>query len=272
MAGPKLHVVLYKEELDPRRIEAHVVVVIDVLFATTTIATALARGAGRVIPALDEAEARALAREQPPGSYLLAGEKDAVILPGFAPPAPLALSRHGLTGKQLIYATTNGTVALRRAAGAGAVYAAALVNGAAVAGWIRRYHRHQTVLLLCAGSAGRFNLEDFYGAGHLAYHLTGGAAGEEGQAGVPGTGWELTDAARAALALYSGAPGGRSAGGAAARAEWGWACLAQSRVGRMMAALGHGDEVRHAARADLLPVVPRLAQNALWLTDAAAAG
>src|SRR5205823_2651541 len=42
----KLHVLLKKEELDAQRLPDKVVVVLDVLFATTSIVTALAHGAG----------------------------------------------------------------------------------------------------------------------------------------------------------------------------------------------------------------------------------
>ena len=71
-------------------------VVLDVLFATSTIINAFAAGATEVIPTLDEAGAHAEAQKHPDGSYVLAGELYAVTLPGFAPPTPLALTEHGL--------------------------------------------------------------------------------------------------------------------------------------------------------------------------------
>ncbi|HEY7723965.1 MAG TPA: 2-phosphosulfolactate phosphatase, partial [Anaeromyxobacteraceae bacterium] len=108
--APRLHVLLTKEELDGERLPGKVVVVVDVLFATTSIAAALAHGAAEVVPALDAASARAEAASRPPGSWLLAGERDAVTLPGFADPTPLALLRLDLAGRALVYATTNGTV------------------------------------------------------------------------------------------------------------------------------------------------------------------
>jgi 2-phosphosulfolactate phosphatase len=50
---PKIHVLLKKEELDAQRLEDKVVVVLDILFATSSIVTALAHGATEVIPAID---------------------------------------------------------------------------------------------------------------------------------------------------------------------------------------------------------------------------
>jgi 2-phosphosulfolactate phosphatase len=49
----KIHVLLKKEELDNQRLPGKVVVVLDVLFATSSIVAALAHGASEVIPALN---------------------------------------------------------------------------------------------------------------------------------------------------------------------------------------------------------------------------
>jgi 2-phosphosulfolactate phosphatase len=235
----KLHVLLKKEELDREALPGKLVVVLDVLFATSSIATALAHGAREVIPTPDEAAARAEAARRPAGSYVLAGEWGAETLPGFAHPTPLALLDEPLAGRTLIYSTTNGTVAVHRAATAAGVYAASLLNGAAVAGHLRARGGEETVLLVCAGSADAFNLEDFYGAGHLVAHLT-----RDGD-----TGWDLTDAARAARALHAGSDA--------------LACLSEGRVGRMMRDRGWDREVAFAARADRLAVVPVLRDGRL---------
>ena len=84
----KIHVLTKKEELDSVRVPGKVVIVLDILFATTTMVTALAHGATEVLPVLDEAAARARASELPHGSYVLSGELNADTLPGFAHPAP----------------------------------------------------------------------------------------------------------------------------------------------------------------------------------------
>ena len=229
----KLHVLTRKEELDDHRLPGKVVVVLDVLFATTSIAAVLAAGASEVIPALDGDAARAVAASRSPGSFVLAGELDAETLPGFSHPTPLALLQLPLRGRTLVYSTTNGTVALSKAAGAARVYAAALVNGAAVVDHLVRTGRGETVLLVCSGSAAAFNLEDFYGAGHLVSRFARAVAG-----------CELSDAARAARLLHDGADA--------------LACLSQGRVGRLMLERGLVREVEYAARQDRLEVVPEL--------------
>ena len=167
----KVHVLYRKEELDHERLEGKVAVVLDVLFATSTIITALAHGASEVIPTLDEAGARAEAQKHPEGSYVLAGELYAETLPGFASPTPLALLKEPIAGRKLIYSTTNGTVALRQSAAADHVYAAALINGEAVVKCILASHPGQTILIVCSGSMGMVNLEELYGAGYLVARL-----------------------------------------------------------------------------------------------------
>ena len=230
----KLHVLARKEELDTVRLPGKIAIVLDILFATSTIVTAMAHGARRVIPTLDGDAARAVAATYPAGSFVLAGELHSVTLAGFASPAPLALLDHGIDDKTLIYSTTNGTIALNEASNAEHVYAGALLNAAAMVDHVMTAHADRTVLIVCSGSMGNFNLEDFYGAGYFV-ELFARAMGDS---------FDLSDAARAARALFrSGHPA---------------ATLLDCRVGKMMAARGAAHEVEYAAQLSTLNVVPRL--------------
>lgn len=233
----KIHVLVKKEELDRERLAGKFVLVVDVLFATTSIATALAHGATEVLPTLDGEAARSEAARRAPGSFVLAGELDALTLPGFAHPTPLALVEGGLAGKALVYSTTNGTVALRKAREAAHVYAAALVNGEAVAERVASLWRGETVLVVCAGSADALNLEDLYGAGHLVSLLARGG------------GHELSDAALAAQLLHEKSDA--------------LDCLSRSRIGRLMRERGLEREVAFAAQKDRYSVVPELRDGRL---------
>ena len=231
----RIHVLGRKEDLDAVRLPGKVVIVLDVLFATSTIVAALGHGAPSVIPALDEAAARAESASHAPGAYVLAGELYAETLPGFAPPTPLALVEHGVAGKHVIYSTTNGTVALHGASAADHVYAAALLNGRAIVDHVLARHPDRTILILCSGSLGNFNLEDFYGAGYLV-QLLAERLGEQA---------DFSDAARVARRLFrSGDP---------------VATLTDCRVGRMMTERGLAHEIAYAAQLSALAVVPRLA-------------
>ena len=225
----KVHVLTKKEELDSVRVPGKVVVVLDILFATSTMVTALAHGAKEIVPVADESAARACAADFP--GCVLAGELYAETLPGFAHPAPLALVAHGVQDKSVVYSTTNGTVAMTQAAGAARVYCGALLNARALVEHILARHERETILIVCSGSGNNFNFEDFYGAGYFVECLREHVR-------------VFSDAAKAALALFR-----------QARAP---DALLDCRVGRMMAARGLAHEVEFASRLDALPVVAAL--------------
>jgi 2-phosphosulfolactate phosphatase len=247
MADRKLHVILRKEDVDPARLADKVVVVIDTLFATTTIVHALSHGARSVTPALDGAEARSIAvraQADAGAAPLLAGELNGQTLPGFSYPTPQALARVGVRGRDVVYSTTNGTVALRRSRGAHAVYAACLRNAAATVVDVLQRHPARTVILLCAGSGGSFNVEDFLTAGVLCRHFTsrnGGAL--------------LTDSAQAAIHCQS--------------SDLAQALLS-SRIGRKYAAQWRA-EIEFAGQIDVEPTVAILNGDALVAAAGASA-
>jgi 2-phosphosulfolactate phosphatase len=234
----KVHVLTKKEELDSVRVPGKVVIVLDILFATTTMVTALAHGAKEVVPVLDEAAARSQAKAFLENSYVLAGELYAETLPGFAHPAPLSLLEHGVAGKTVIYSTTNGTVAMMQSTRASRVYCGALLNARRLAEHIVEQHPRETVLIVCSGSGNNFNFEDFYGAGYFVECFLKHSG-------------DLSDAAKAALEVYRHAKAPEA--------------LLDCRVGRMMAARGLAGEVEFACRLDAYPVVPALEHGRLRL-------
>ena len=237
----KVHVLTKKEELDSVRVPGKVVVVLDILFATTTMVTALAHGATEVLPVLDEAAARACGQGMPADACVLAGELYAQTIPGFAHPAPLSLLEHGVRGKSLVYCTTNGTVAMAQCAGAARVYCGALLNARAVVEQVVAAHPRETVLIVCSGSGNNFNFEDFYGAGYFI----------ECFAESLGEAADFSDAAKAAQLVYRSARAPQA--------------LLDCRVGRMMVSKGLAHEVEFACRFDALPVIPVLEQERLRL-------
>ena len=234
----KVHVLFRRQDLDMVKLEGKIVIVLDILFATSTMIAALADGAADVIPTLNEEHARERAKTLPEGSYALAGELYADTIAGFLPPTPQALMRHDLRGRTLVYATTNGTVALHESAGAAHVYAGALLNARAVVSHIARHHPEGTILIVCSGSMGNPNLEDMYGAGYFVDLI----AEEMGAR-------DLSDSSWAARALF--------------RSEAPESLLMRCRVGKMMEERGLTDEVRFAARLSAMDVVPKLIDGRL---------
>jgi 2-phosphosulfolactate phosphatase len=143
------------------------VVVVDILRATTTLTVALAHGAKRVIAAASPEEAFTLKRRH--SMALLCGEREGRKIPGFdLGNSPLEYGRAVVAGRTLIFASTNGSAAIRQAADARRRLLGAFVNASALAETVSR---EKEVLVLCAGQLGRFSLEDALFAGWLVKRL-----------------------------------------------------------------------------------------------------
>ena len=144
-------------------------VVIDVLRATSTLAVALEHGAAAVIAAATVEEARALAAARP--GALLCGEREGRVIPGFdLGNSPLEYSRERVAGKTLVFASTNGSQALRFAARAKARVPGAFLNAGAA---IERAARADAVWLIASGKLGTPAIEDVACAGWMARALLG---------------------------------------------------------------------------------------------------
>lgn len=144
-----------------------VAVAIDVLRATTSLSVAFSNGAARVLPAGTVAEGFRL-RDQHPGA-LLCGEREGKKVPGFdLGNSPFEYSREVVAGRTLLFASTNGSQALRHAVGADRRLLAAFVNVTATA---ERLANAEEVWLVAAGKLGRFALEDAACAGWLMRSL-----------------------------------------------------------------------------------------------------
>lgn len=232
----KIHLLLKKEEIDQQKMkENKIVIVFDVLLATSTISSALEFGAKEVVPVLNGEEAKKEVEKRQEGSYVLVGEYEGKTLDGFLSPNPLEL-RERITGKSVILSTTNGTVALKGASSAKKVYAASLINNQAVANHVLDHQDDETIIIVCSGSSGEFNVEDFYGAGHFIECVI---------ANEPSS-WELTDAACAAHRFYQG------------NRENARVLLRESRVGRMLANYGYEKEIEFVSQKSLFSIIPIL--------------
>lgn len=230
----KLHVVVRKEDLETERLPGKTVVVLDVLFATTSIVAVLAHGATRVLAGASPESCRELSRDHAEGSFLLAGEARMESPDGFASAFPLALLQSTINDRTVIYSTTNGTVALCQSAKADHTYAAALVNARATAEHLLAEHSDSTIVLVCAGSVGRFSLEDFFGAGYLVSLICNLAQ----------TPPLLTDSACAARLLHDSTDVDE--------------CLRRSRVGQILVARGDEEELEFATRKNQFDLVAKL--------------
>lgn len=157
-------------ELGSASLAGRTAIVIDVLRATSTIATALANGAAAVRAVAGVEAARNVAAGLP--GAILGGERGGLPPDGFdCGNSPLEYTKERVGGREVVLCTTNGTYAFTLVADAqaSAVGTAALVNAEAAARWVKQIGRPLTIL--CAGTHGRFSLEDVVGAGCVLAHL-----------------------------------------------------------------------------------------------------
>ena len=158
----------------PADTSGRVVLVIDVLRASTTIAVALANGARAVIP-LDSTEdvvtrAKAFDRSE----VRLAGERQMRAIPGFdLGNSPLEFTREVVEGKTVLMTTTNGTAAIGAVQGARDLVVGSYVNFSAVLAMLRAALRGGTdIAIVCAGREKQFALEDAACAGRFVHHVS----------------------------------------------------------------------------------------------------
>jgi 2-phosphosulfolactate phosphatase len=145
----------------------NIVVVVDVLRATSAMVTAFANGVKAMIPVATVEEAKAY---QDAG-YLAAAERNAVKIKGFDfGNSPLSyLDASKIKDKTIAISTTNGTQAIEAAKGTATIVVGSFLNITALTQWISTQKRD--VIILCAGWKNKFNLEDTLFAGALAKYL-----------------------------------------------------------------------------------------------------
>jgi 2-phosphosulfolactate phosphatase len=234
----KLDVVFTPTGLASQEVQGRTVFVIDILRATTTMCAALHAGARALIPVASAEEALRLAQNLASEDVLLAGERQAVRIPGFhLGNSPLEMTETAVKGKTLVMTTTNGTRALLACQGAAAVYPACAGNLSLAAEKAREaMESGRRPLIVCAGRESAFSLDDAYAAGRLVAAAMGDSRTRRG----------LSDATIAALDLV------RRYG-----EQW-ERPLRRSRAGRELVRLGFGDDIAAAARVDAYAVLPQL--------------
>lgn len=143
-----------------------IVVVIDVLRATSAICTAFDYGVKSIIPVATLEEAW----EYKNKGYVVAAERNGEIVEGFdLGNSPFGYMTGAMQGKTVVLTTTNGTKTIDRAKGAGTVVVGSLMNLDAICAWLIKQNKN--VLVVCSGWKGKFNLEDSICAGAIAEQL-----------------------------------------------------------------------------------------------------
>jgi 2-phosphosulfolactate phosphatase len=163
ISKPSLHTCLSPALLNLYDVNNSVVVIIDVLRATSTIATALYNGAKCVIPVDSVAKCIALGKKI---DSITAGERDGKIAEGLKyGNSPFEYPKEFIAGKTLVLTTTNGTKLLHMALdkGAGSIITGSFPNLSSVCDYL--LSQNQNVLLGCAAWKDKVNIEDMLFAG-----------------------------------------------------------------------------------------------------------
>ena len=144
-----------------------IVVVIDVLRATSSIVYGIEIGAAAIIPVAHVEDCLAYSGK----GFLLAAERDGSVVEGYDfGNSPFSYTKEKVAGKTVVLTTTNGTKALHMAREtAHQVVIGSFLNLQALCDWLKV--QDKSVLLLCAGWKDQFNLEDTLFAGAVVAEL-----------------------------------------------------------------------------------------------------
>jgi 2-phosphosulfolactate phosphatase len=169
MSKPTLFTSLSPALLHLYNVRECIVVVIDILRATSTIATALNNGAKEVIPVDSVEKCIRLGKEM---ACITAGERDGKIAEGLQyGNSSFEYPREFVQGKILVLTTTNGTKLLHMAVAKGAteIITGSFLNFSAVCDHL--VENKKNVILACAGWKDKINIEDTLFAGAVIQKL-----------------------------------------------------------------------------------------------------
>jgi 2-phosphosulfolactate phosphatase len=224
-------------ELTPTDSIPDCAIAVDVLRATTTIATVLDLGAEAVQVFSDMDTLMAESEKWPPEKRMRAGERGGAKVEGCEyGNSPLEYTADGVKDRRLFLSTSNGTRALQRVEAAPVLLTSALVNRQAVVDYLVA-QQPETIAIVGSGWLGSYSLEDSVCAGAIAHRfLESTSASLKDLAG--------NDETIAAIALYQ---------------QW------QNHLGDLMYLASHGqrlerlqchEDLAYCATLDILNVLP----------------
>lgn len=160
-----IDVVISAQHIKPEKFKDRIVVVIDVLRATSVMVTALNNGCDKIIPVKEIEEAIDIASKDK-NKYLLGGERGGIKIDKFDfSNSPLDYTEDIVKGKSLIMTTTNGTRAIKNSEEAEKIFIGALINGRVVAEKLAKLNKDVT--FVNAGTDGEFSMDDFITSGYI---------------------------------------------------------------------------------------------------------
>lgn len=229
--------VFHTPELTPDQNDADCAIAIDVLRATSTIATALSVGAEAVQVFSDMDKLMHESDAWAPEKRLRAGERGGRRVAGCEMGnSPLDCTPELMHDRRLFISTTNGTRALQKIQASPTVLAAALINRQAVVDHLLK-HQPKTVWIVNAGWEGSFALEDTVCAGAIVHRVAKGL-------GVTLEDLAGNDEVMGAVSLYEHWQADLSG------------LLRQASHGKRLLRLDCHDDLKYCSQTDVLNVLP----------------
>lgn len=226
--SPFLYPVYEKEE--------QIVVVIDILRATSAICTAFQYGVDKMIPVATVEEAASYKKQ----GFLVGAERNAIAIEGFDfGNSPYSYMTDKIKGQTVVITTTNGTQAIEAAKNAYAVVIGSFLNITSLCNWL--ISENKSILLLCSGWKNKFNLEDTLFAGAVTEILSNHES------------FKLLDGALATKYLYQQAH------------QNPYKFLNYSSHKERLAAMGLKDDIKYCLTLDQTNVIPILKDKYLVL-------
>lgn len=161
-----IEVCLAPKLIDHYSLKNKIIVVVDILRATSLITTMFQNGLEKLIPVktLDEA------KEYKNNGYLVAAERNGrkVDFADFDN-SPFTFTQEKISGKTIVYSTTNGTNTINLVKEAEQVILASFLNLTSISEYL--IDQSKGILILCSGWQGNYCTEDTLFAGCLAEKL-----------------------------------------------------------------------------------------------------
>ena len=232
--------VYHTPELVPNKGTPDCAIAVDILRATTTIATALHAGAEGVQVFSDLDELMRVSEAHPAELRIRVGERGGKTVAGCdLGNSPFDFTPEVVKGKRIFMSTTNGTRSIQKIQNAKTVLACAMINLGSVLSYLRAT-KPETVWIVGSGWEGSYSLEDTTCAGAIALALE-----DEADFG--------NDEAVAAAALYK------------AWKDQVEELFYQASHGKRLLSLNGAEDIAYCAKIDVVNVLPKQSSTGLLI-------
>lgn len=161
-----IDVCLSPELLHQYELKNKIVVVVDILRATSCMVSGFANGVKEIVPVSTLEECKELQKQ----GYMAAAERNGSKAEGYdMGNSPFEYLDEIVKGEKIAVTTTNGTLAINKSLAAKEVLIGAFLNLGVLTAYLQ--NKEEDIIVLCAGWKGKFNLEDTLFAGALCHRL-----------------------------------------------------------------------------------------------------